>query len=79
MPKTKIVLNPIFNQLLLVNVNKERLGKDLNYLLDSQKIRKSFNWSEKISLNEGLDLTLNWIKSNLISLKNLPWEYKHKL
>ena len=63
----------------IVNVNKERLGKDLNYLLDSQKIRKSFNWREKISLEEGLDLTLDWIKSNLISLKNLPWEYKHKL
>ena len=34
----------------IVNVNKERLGKDLNYLLDSQKIRKSFNWREKYHL-----------------------------
>ena len=75
----KICLKTNSNFEEIVNENNERLGKDLNYLLDSQKLRKSFNWNDKISLEEGLDLTLDWIKSNLISLKNLPWEYKHKL
>ena len=62
----------------IVKVNKERLGKDLNYLLDSSKLRNKFDWDEKYSLNDGLDLTLNWLKTNLNTLKNLPWDYIHK-
>ena len=62
----------------IVNIGEERLGKDLNYLLDSNKVRKEFNWTEKYSLDEGLASTLNWVKSNLLLLKNLPWEYIHQ-
>ena len=62
----------------IVKVNEERLGKDLNYLLDSSKLRNRFDWDEKYSLNDGLDLTLNWLKTNLNTLKNLPWDYIHK-
>ena len=69
-------INIEFDQ--IVNINEERLGKDLNYLLDSSKLRDSFKWCEKYSLDEGLDLTLDWIKPNLKKLINLPWEYSHK-
>ena len=62
----------------IVKINEERLGKDLNYLLDSSKLRDKFDWEEKYSLDQGLDLTLNWLKTNLNTLKNLPWNYIHK-
>tara|TARA_B100000212_G_C27380045_1_gene536599 strand:+ start:2427 stop:3467 length:1041 start_codon:yes stop_codon:yes gene_type:complete len=62
----------------IVNVDKERLGKDQNYLLDSEKLRSIFNWKDKVNLDEGLSKTLDWVKSNLIILKELPWEYQHK-
>ena len=71
------ITNVDFHQ--IVNINEERLGKDLNYLLDSTKLRERFNWKEKYSLDEGLALTLNWLETNLDILKNLPWEYIHKL
>ena len=63
----------------IVNVSEERLGKDLNYLLDSSKLRSRFKWVESNSLDEGILLTLNWIETNLKMLKKLPWEYIHKL
>jgi len=56
----------------------ERLGKDQNYLLDSNHIRTKHNWSDNISLEEGIKDTINWIDNNLSYLKNLPWEYVHK-
>ena len=62
----------------IVNVGEERLGKDLNYLLDSTKVRNEFKWEEKYSLHEGLTSTCNWVKSNLLILKDLSWEYIHK-
>ena len=71
------ITNVDFDQ--IVNINEERLGKDLNYLLDSTKLRERFNWKEKYSLDQGLALTLNWLETNLDILKNLPWEYIHKL
>ena len=62
----------------IVNIDEERLGKDQNYLLDSEKIRSIFNWEDKVNLDEGITKTLNWVKSNLVALKELPWEYQHK-
>ena len=36
------------------------------------------NWDDKYTLDKGLDLTLKWLKTNVDTLKNLPWEYIHK-
>ena len=62
----------------IVNVSEERLGKDLNYLLDSSKLRDKFKWVENNSLDNGISLTLSWLETNLNILKNLSWEYTHK-
>ena len=40
----------------------ERLGKDLNYFLDSKKLRNTFRWEEKYNLDQGILETINWIK-----------------
>ena len=53
-----------------MHIDEERL-EDQNYLLDSSKLRKEFNWSDKINLNEGLTLTHNWVNSNLLLLNDL--------
>jgi dTDP-glucose 4,6-dehydratase len=56
----------------------ERLGKDQDYLLDSQKLRSELEWTDLIGLRRGLDETLSWIDNNIGVLSQLPVEYIHK-
>ena len=63
----------------IVKSSEERLGKDKSYLLDSSYLRKTFNWKDKIELDKGLKMTMNWIKANIDELEKLPWNYKHKV
>ena len=56
----------------------ERLGKDQNYLLDSNNIRREHNWTDTINLDEGIKETIDWVDKNFDELKNIPWEYIHK-
>lgn len=70
-------MNVDFNK--LVNVTEERLGKDSAYLLDSHKIRKELNWHDKVSLDEGIKKCIHWVDKNLKILKDLPFDYQHKL
>ena len=62
----------------LVEETEERLGKDQSYKLDSNKIRKELGWQEVIDLEVGIASTIEWVDSNLDTLKNLPHEYIHK-
>ena len=62
----------------LVEESEERLGKDQSYKLDSDKIRKELGWQDTIDLEEGIASTIEWVDSNLNTLKNLPHEYIHK-
>ena len=61
-----------------VRNTEERLGKDHTYALNSEKIRAELSWSEKISLEDSIDRTVNWVKNNIEILKELPHEYIHK-
>ena len=63
----------------LVQSSEERLGKDQSYLLESSAMRQVHGWSDKISLEHGLQETLAWVDANLSTLKTLPWSYQHKL
>ena len=62
----------------IVNEVGERLGKDKNYLLNSDNLRNNLNWSDKISLHNGIEETMSWIDQNLDLLNTLPWDYIHK-
>lgn len=62
----------------LVKVADERLGKDQNYLLNSNKLRKVHDWDDKFSIDLGLEDVLNWVDKNISILQNCPWEYQHK-
>ncbi|QNJ30603.1 NAD dependent epimerase/dehydratase family protein [Synechococcus sp. PROS-9-1] len=62
----------------VVEETGERLGKDQSYLLDSDSIRKTFGWTDAISLEDGLSDTIAWVDSHLDHLKTLSWSYQHK-
>ena len=63
--------------------DKDRRGKDHSYKLSSSKIRKELMWTDKISLDKGLNRTLLWIKDNYKELKyrslkrseDFSWDY----
>ncbi|MCB1168421.1 MAG: GDP-mannose 4,6-dehydratase, partial [Leptospiraceae bacterium] len=59
----------------LVEVAPDRPGKDLRYLMDSQRARNELGWVERFSLEEGLDSTIQWIKDNLAEIRSLEWDY----
>ncbi len=61
-----------------VEVVGERLGKDSAYLLDSTKAKETLGWKDRISLKEGIEETIGWVKDNLAELKKQPFEYIHK-
>tara|TARA_Y100000589_G_scaffold290518_1_gene293270 strand:+ start:253 stop:1257 length:1005 start_codon:yes stop_codon:yes gene_type:complete len=63
----------------IVEIEDERLGKDKNYLLNSDHIRNCFNWDDKIKLLDGVKDTISWIEKNLDYFSNISWEYHHKI
>jgi dTDP-glucose 4,6-dehydratase len=56
----------------------DRIGKDSAYHLGSNKIRSELGWQDKITLEQGLDECISWVKSNLEVLKQQPFDYQHK-
>ncbi len=56
----------------------ERMGKDAAYLLDGTKARETLGWKDQISLEQGIDETIAWVKDNLEELKKQPFDYIHK-
>ena len=62
----------------LVNVTKDRIGKDSSYNLSSKKIRKELNWKPKMELHSGLEETLKWVDENITFLKRQKLNYIHK-
>ena len=55
-----------------------RINQDQNYFLSTKKIKKELKWSPKVSLNEGLDNTINWLYKNIKKVKNTDLIYRHK-
>lgn len=61
-----------------VEIVGERLGKDSAYHLDSTKLRKELAWHDKITLEQGIDECIHWVRENLDVLKTKPFDYIHK-
>ena len=62
----------------VVILGKERLGKDQAYFLDSTKLRKSLGWANTVSLEQGIEETISWVKDNLQFLRTQEIRYVHK-
>jgi len=61
-----------------VEIVGERLGKDAAYLLDNSKAKEELGWEPKVSLENGIEETIKWIKDNLETIKQQPFDYIHK-
>jgi len=61
-----------------VEVVGERLGKDAAYHLQSTKLRKELDWKDHVSLDQGLDECIAWVKDHFDVLKSHPFDYTHK-
>lgn len=61
-----------------VEIVGERLGKDSAYLLDNSKAKELLGWNYNVSLEEGIDQTISWIRKNINVIKKQPFDYIHK-
>jgi len=61
-----------------VEIVGERLGKDAAYALDSTNAREKLQWRDKISLEQGIEETIAWVRDNLDKIKKQPLNYIHK-
>ena len=59
-----------------VETIQDRVKKDKIYFLSNKITRKSLNWRSKISLNRGLNITVNFYKKNFTYLKYEKNYYK---
>ena len=53
----------------------ERPGKDMAYQLDDTRIRSELGWEDRISLEDGLDETIAWMRANFHPEQST--EYRH--
>lgn len=61
-----------------VEVVGERLGKDSSYHLDSTKLRSELGWHDLISLDQGLDESIQWVREHFTVLSSENYDYVHK-
>jgi dTDP-glucose 4,6-dehydratase len=61
-----------------IKLSEENYGQDQIYNLDSNKIRKSINWSENYMLEHGIRETISWVESNWSKIIRMPHNYVHK-
>jgi len=54
----------------LITFVEDRPGHDLRYSLNSDKVRKEFNWEPKHDLLDSLHDTIDWYREN-------EWWWKH--
>ena len=59
----------------LIKFVPDRLGHDKRYAIDSKRIVEDLNWKPKISLDSGLEKTVNWYLQN----KNWWYEVSNKI
>lgn len=56
----------------------DRIGKDAQYKLNTDFAESSLHWQPKVTLKEGLQRTLSWVKKNEHAIKKMDKSYVHK-
>jgi len=69
-------MNYNFGSLVTYSTNKP--GRDKSYYLSNKKVKLNFDWSAKISIDKGIERSIQWIKNNLRSFSKLDQNYYHK-
>ncbi|MCU4674737.1 GDP-mannose 4,6-dehydratase [Catenovulum sp. 2E275] len=62
-----------------VQISEDRLGKDLQYLMNDSKARTELSWQPQVNLRLGLLYTLDWIESHWDVIQTQPLNYIHKV
>ena len=62
----------------LVEISEDRPGKDAAYLLGTEKAKRDLDWQAKISLEQGIKETVQWVNKYFDTLKDQPLSYIHK-
>lgn len=55
----------------------ERLGQDAAYVIDSSKARTAFQWAPRISIDQGISGTIEWIERFWSEIQAESHEYIH--
>ena len=61
-----------------VEIVPDRPGKDTIYRLSSEKARRELGWNDAVSLEQGIEETIDWIKANFQKFRDDPCKYIHK-
>lgn len=62
----------------LITYVKDRAGHDRRYAINCEKVKKELGWSQSVTFDEGLDLTIKWYLDNEEWIENiLSGEYKN--
>jgi dTDP-glucose 4,6-dehydratase len=61
-----------------VEISGERPGKDFFYSLSSEKAKLQLGWEANIGLDQGIEETVAWMKSNYDALSKMSSKYEHK-
>lgn len=61
-----------------VEVTPARLGQDAAYLLDSTKAQSQLGWRPRLTVDDAIADTVDWMKRNQDRLRQLPADYVHK-
>lgn len=61
-----------------IHVVADRPAKDAQYIMNTDKAENELGWKPNISLQAGLDQTIEWIKQDLDVIKASPLQYIHK-
>lgn len=61
-----------------VEVSADRPGKDGAYLLDSTRAHERLGWIPRISLEDGLEETIAWVREHRDALLAHPLDYVHQ-
>lgn len=67
-----------YDEKKLIVFSKDRIGKDLRYMMSSKKANKELGWRSKVTLENGLKKTIKWYMNNFIKLDKLNSTYIHK-
>ena len=73
-----ICLKMKYNFSKLVKISPERPGKDKFYILANKKLKKDLKWNSKITLDEGINRCIDWIKKDLKLFSKSDKNYIHK-
>jgi dTDP-glucose 4,6-dehydratase len=55
----------------------ERQGQDAAYIIDSTRARQELGWRPAVSLDEGIEEVIRWVRDSRAEISSQPLEYRH--